>query len=718
MMNRKYKWMFMIIGVSVFCIGAFSGCGGKVQEKDNLPTRSGLVSQENGITDQTGEEDNGWENSTCCYREDLSRWDDDYESGDEEVIYLAQYDKQGNKLQEFSYAEFGMEDELYIEILAARDHELLFSYELDDDEWDIYSVPLEHKDGKETVAFDKISMVCKGLPWGVYLYGDDDYLIFGNGKSILEVCRADKNYKKIRADVRDLTLFRQRADEENRLIYFGGSSKEGYQGLFAYAVGGGTIRQVTSRDCMNTLFAMGGGKLFYTAVRSENGGLCYDLFQYDNAVGETTTLATESEIVGKMPAAPTEGSDVVREIRYQDGKIYMEVWAKQEKYVLCCDAASRELTVEEGIKCLVEHTESKLDEPLYDADAEYGNANGQNIFISASMPDGGIGLREYTLQGEFVRNVYTHYCGEIWNLLYANNEELIFGVGGEDDEDIYSVPLRKVDGNDFPVMGEAKRICKVSEYGACIRSGNIYADADYLVYVSNVHEAAVYDRKAGKHIDIKNMPRTNFYFAAGSGKISQNRVGDCFIYCTKPYGKNEDKYAFSYWRPGEDHLTMIDKRCYTAASRACDTERNQVIYELDDGIWCYNIKDGKRRKLLDIKDVETFIRKHAEKFFYAELFVDRDQLYIVDTVSGCCGSFDLEKGGEIRYEEKFSEMLKEDEGFYVETIEQTEGKFLITLTPTDEDSDLPCRYRYYEPQTAEGKTLSPTDKEMLYFKLH
>lgn len=708
-------------GVYAFCMGMFTGCG-SVQEKDELPALSGLVSEENGIAGEAEEEDyDRAANSMCCYREDLSRWDDDYEGEDEEVTYLAQYDKQGNKLQEFSYSQFGMEDELYIEILAARDHELLFSYEpnpTESDKRDIYSVPLEHKDGKEIVAFDKISMVCKGLPSDYYLYGDDDYLIFDNGNSILEVCRADKNYKKIRADVKGITLFRQRADEENRLIYFGGSSKEGYQGLFAYVVGGETIRQVTSRDCMNTLFAMGGGKLFYTAVRSENGGLCYDLFQYDNATGENTTLATETEIVGKMPAAPTEGSDVVREIRYRDGKVYMEVWAKQEKYVLCCDAASRELTVEEGIKCLVEHTESKLDEPLHDADANYGNANDQNIFISSSMPDGGMGLREYTLQGEFVRNVYTHYCGEIWNLLYANNEELIFGVGGEMDEDIYSVPLRKVDGNDFPVMGEAKKICKVSEYGGCIWYGNMYADADYLVYVCNIHEASVFDRKAGKHIDIKNMPATNFYFATDSGKVSQNRVGDCFIYCTKPYGKNEDKYAFSYWRLGEDHLTIMDKRCYTAAPRACDPERNQVLYGLDDGIWRYDIKNGKRTKLLDEKDMEAFFKKYAKESVDGDLFVDRDRLYIVNTWGeGCCGSFDLENGGGIQYEEKFSEMLKEDSEVYDSSIKQAEGKFLITMEP-DDDSDLPCRYWYYDPQTAEGKKLSPTDKEMLYFELY
>lgn len=742
----KFKRMLMLMGVSVFCMGMVTGCGA-VQEnglnrtndtKDvtNMETEpdtergevsalSGLVSQENGIPAEMPEDMEGeseeyfpcdWENSTCKYKEDLTRWDDDYEGEDIETTYLTQYDHQGNKLQEFSYCEFGMKDELGIEILTVRDNELLFSYDgsYEDDGYDIYSVPVEHEGGKETLAFDRISMVCKEVPSEVYIYGDDNYLVFENGNSIVEVRRAEKNYRKIRADVKGLTLFTQQMDEEKKVIYFGGSSKEGYQGLFAYVVGSGTIRQVTSQDCMSTLFAMGEGKLFYMVVCSENGRLCYDLFQYDNATGENTTLATEAQIVGKIPTAPTEGSDMVREIRYRDGKLYIEVWAKQETYVLCCDVASRDLTVAKGIKCLVEHTESKLDEPLHNADANYGNANDHNIFISSSMPDGSIGLREYTLQGEFVRNVYTHYCGKVWNLLYVNNDEMFFGVGIE-EQDIYSVPLRRMEGNDFPVMSEAKRVCKISGYGDFIAQGNFYADADYLVYVTNCHEAIVYDRHEGKRVKINNMPQINFYFATDAQKVARNMVGDCFVYCTKPYGKNEYKYAFSYWRLGDDKLTIMDKRCHTAASRVCDSARNQVIYQLGDGIWCYDIKNDKRRKLLDEKDIDAFYKKNRKKAFCLDLFVDRDLLYLVDTVSGSCGSFDLEKGGEIRYEEKFAEMLKEDGEYHVDEIWQAEGKFLITMTAEDE---LPSRYRYYDPQTAVGRELSPNDKEMLYFWLH
>lgn len=662
-----------------------------------------------------------WANSTCSYKADFSRCDDeDEEYEGENAIYLVQYDDQGNKLQEFSYSQFGMEDQWDIEILTVRDNELLFSYDMesyDDDEYDIYSVPVEHENGKEMLVFDKISMVCKGIPSEEFIYGDDDYLVFENwNNSIIEVCRAEKNYRKIRVDVKGLRLFSQQADEENRVIYFGGSSKKGYQGLFAYVVGGGTIRPVTSQECMSTLFATGEGKLFYTVTYSGNGKLCYDLFQYDNATGENTTLVTEEQIVEKMPVAPTEGSDMVREIRYGNGKLYMEVWAKQEKYVLCCDVVSRELTVEKGLKYLVEHTESKLDEPLHNADADYANANDQNIFISSSMPDGSIGLREYTLQGEFVRNVYTHECGEEWTLLYANNEELLFGVGDSDEKDIYSVPLRRMDGNDFPVMSEAKRVCEVDEYGACVWEGNFYADKDYLVYVANIHEAKVYDRKAGKFVKIKNMPQTNFYFA-NYGRVAQNRVGDCFVYCTKPYGKNDDKYAFSYWRLGEDKLTIMDKGCFTAASRVCDPARNQVIYELQDGIWCYDVKKDKRRKLLDKKDLEAFCEKHGkEEFSACDLFVDGDRLYLVETLSGCCGSFDLEKGGEIRCEEEFTGILKHDDGM-VDRIRQAEGKFFITMRG-GEDDDPSRQYRYYDPQTTEGRVLSPSDKEMLFFQMY
>jgi len=712
----------MFIGIAGLSLGLLAGCGAKDKndvnnvKTVNETTISGLVVQENGIleTAHEGIEDDGgityaydWANNFCKYS--------DY------YTYIIQYDYQGKELQKFSYKKFGMEDISEIEILEILDDKLLFSYySYNSNAYDIYSVPIQHEDGKEVIKFDKKQKICKDILFSYYIYGNSSYFVLDAFESIIEVSQEKKEYREIDTGIEGISLTpisdKLIAREED-VVYFSGIAGEEYKGIFSYTLGSGIIKHITDKDTMNTIFTSCDGKLFYTATRPEDGGMCYDLIQYDNKSGENTVLATEEQITSKMPDKPTENSDIVRELCYKDGYVYMEVWAKQKPYVLSCNVATHELEFVKNLKFLVKHTEEKLEKPLSNANANYGNANDHNIFITVPGDYNYDILKEYTLQGEFVRNVYTHYFGNMWTLVYANNDELFFNVGDERGAAIYSVPLHFVDGNDFPVMDKAEKVVDVDGYYGCVWQGNFYADSGYLVYVSNNHNAEVYDRKRKKFIKIKNMPETCFSFITDSQHVALKHIDDCFVYATKPYGNGEDKYAFSYYKLGTDKLKFIDKRCYTSASKICDHKRKQVIYELYDEVWCYDMNNDKKKKLLDKKDIKAFYKSHNKKrdpMF--DLYMDRDKLYIVDTVSECCASFDLEKGGKLQYEEVFSEMIKEKGDYWASDIQQAEGKFLIKLS---DDHYYGCfQYRYYDPETNTGKELSENDKEILYFQLY
>lgn len=720
MMKKRF---FIFIGAVWLSLGLLAGCGAKNENGARTPdeiTISGLVTQENGISgavrqDMAGNNENicnyDWENSFCKYKKKHKK-----------ITSLLQYDQQGKKLQKFSYKEFGMEDISEISILEILDDRLLFSYysynnNTYDGTYDIYSVPVWHENGKEIIKFDKKQKICKNIVYTDFIYGNSSYLIFDSPDGITELCLENKEYKKIHTNPEELTLLQMPDTSitgEGNVIYFSGSIKNEYKGIFSYLPGSGTIWQVTDKDMINSIFANSGDKLFYTATSTGDGGICYDLLQYDGTNGENTTLVTKQQIINAMPAVPAENIDLIHELRYNDGYVFMEVWAKQKPYVLSCNVATKEIKVMHDTNCLVKHTEEKLEKPLSNANANYGNANDHNIFVPDNDDDISYTLKEYTLQGEFVRNVCTHYCGKVWTLLYADNKELFFSVGNEDDTEIYSVPLRLADGNYFPVISRAEKICNVDDgYGGWIWRGDFYADSAYLVYITNYHQAKVYDRKREKFINIKNMPETSFCFAIASNHIALNKIGNCFVYCSKPYG---EEYAFSYYQPGTDKLTFIDKKCYTSASKACDPERHQVIYEMDDGIWCYDIKNNKKIKLLDTKDIEAFYKSHKKKNPSYDLYVEGDLLYIADTCSEFCASFNLEKNGELRYEKTFSEMIKAEGNYWASDIQQAEGKFLIRLSNDNEYEDY--KYQYYDPETGTGKKLSINDKEILYFRLY
>ena len=144
---------------------------------------------------------------------------------------------------------------------------------------------------------------------------------------------------------------------------------------------------------------------------------------------------------------------------YEDGILKLEVYDKGKSVVFSVDIQTGKMQREREGR-LEKQQEYQLKKPLVNADKKYKNANNHNVFIKKIIDDNGIDdvLDEYTLDGKFVRRIFTHDLYD-WSLVYANDKELIFRVYGENKKGyFYTVPLLNVDGNDFPQMAKAKKI--------------------------------------------------------------------------------------------------------------------------------------------------------------------------------------------------------------------------------------------------------------------
>ncbi len=62
------------------------------------------------------------------------------------------------------------------------------------------------------------------------------------------------------------------------------------------------------KDERSMLYQGGEDKLFYTAVKEENGSLCYDVYQYDCKTGGKSVFLTEEQIRNALTEKPEEGN--------------------------------------------------------------------------------------------------------------------------------------------------------------------------------------------------------------------------------------------------------------------------------------------------------------------------------------------------------------------------------------------------------------------------
>lgn len=397
--------------------------------------------------------------------------------------------------------------------------------------------------------------------------------------------------------------------------------------------------------------------------------------------------------------------DLIREIGYEEGTLKLAINVKGKCVLLACDTKTGKL-VQEGEGKLQKTQEYLQEKPLTNADKNYTNANDYNVFVQRLENDMNYVLDEYTLDGTFVRHIFTnnfHCTNQTWKLLYANNQELIFYVEDYDlGNYLYTVPLMLADGSSFPQMEKAKKICKCNKELEEPRQGDVYADSDYIVYQDGMYQIHVYDRKKKTFVKIKGIPETNMYLSG--------LVGKYFILSSKPYKeKGKEKYAFSYYKIGSDQIHIMDPACYTSAAAIGDKKRKQVIYALRKGIWTYDLKQDKKKRLV----------KWNKKDYVSEMCIRKDRLFVFTGEKDEVYSYSLTgKEKQLHYEKELTETLKKfeqqnDLELVIDSVDVVNNKICIHSWQDDEYLIYLC----YDPATKQLKKVRKSDPEMLYFLL-
>ena len=653
-----------------------------------------------------------WATSHCAYRtEELPDGDGDDEEDDEWQEWLVQCDYQGNVLQKIPEKKFDTE---MITFLDVSENEILFSEE--SDQINVYSVPVIWKDGKEEIAVDKKQLVFENYLDSrfkdfKYIASTKECILFQYdfGYKMAEYDRRSKKFSKI--EYNNVPL----EDEDGDIIYQNNNdsfvffaTQRSESAAYHYNYETKKVQEIT-RDQKYMLYQAGEDKLFFTAVKGEKSGLSYDVYQYDCKNGKKSVLVTEEQIRNVLSEKPEEGMDLIREIAYEDGKVKLEINVKGKGVLLCCDTQTGKL-VQEGEGRLQKTQEYPLEKPLTNANQNYIYANDYNVFGLISEDKNNCCLDEYTLDGKFVRHIFTNnFCDtKYWYLLYASNEELIFSVSGKEDKYLYTVPLVLVDGSSFPQMEKAEKIVEmeIEEYDS-----GLYADKNYIIFTDEMAQIHVYDRKKKTFVKVKGIPKTDMNLVTNVGNYS---IFDSIAYYTTKNGKAKD--AFSYYKTGSDQLHIMDPMC--DGPIIGDEKRKQVIYVRGTKIWTYDLKHNKK---------ECLVKGNKKDDIY-EMCIWKDRLYVFTTGEMIDGestngystdvySYSLEgKDKQLYYEKDFTEALKK--------FEQENDKNLLLADFSVVNNKIYIRseaddyYLCYDPAVKQLKQVRKNDPEMFYFLLN
>ena len=724
------KRIINVVIVLTFCL--LTGCTNKSSDVSTQETKnlSVLTDDEDETLRSTGYVEDIWENSHFVYEVEYMDPDDEDEEDEEEL--LLQKDSDGTITEQIRFGKLALLSSggEYVEILGVTDKEIICIDEEDThyETGALYCIPLSFCDGREEVLYDKKEVIWKGSSETtnalsfVACIGDYVLCEYANNACI-EFNR--QNQKTVSIDGEKKERYSYYSDAIQGYCYTGdyilcSRCIEGEQkGIYVHKAGTKTAELVTESDAEGTMIAVGDGKFYYTDLMDGARNSLYDVWQYDCEQKNNRRILTREQIENILPEKPSAGCDLIRELKAADGKLYIEVRYADQVHVVSYAEDTEELKLENGIKELVRHKDYKLSTPIADANMRYTCCNDHNLYINQSEV-----LVERQLDGTYVRTIRMRGG----RLLYANNEELIVAYPNQKQTDVlYSVPLRQLDGNDYPDFNKKEKLLKISKWkDTNIWDGDLYADQQYLVYITNDHEFRVFDRKKKAFVALANLPQSNHYF---NGSVFDSLCGDCFVFNTKPFGKNDDQYGFSYYRMGDKKVTRIDPQCYTAAEYVCDSERNQILYERADDIgkkdwtneiWRYDIESGGKKRLFSENEWKKALEKNGigkGENDYGQWYMYQDRLYIVGSI---VLSLDLKDCQEVRLEKEMTEQMKEGKQEYVSSLGIVEGKFLTEKVEMDEDDEEiegTERYFCYDMETKEGKELTDRDPEYLYLSL-
>lgn len=726
-MKKKLKGTVAI--VLLFCL--LTGCADKVSDVATQETKNLSVLTDEGdeslLSGDGGAED-VWENNHFSYEREYMDPDDEEEEDEEDL--LLQKDSDGTITEQIRFGKLALLSSRgdYVEILGVTDKEIICTDEEDKnyETGALYCIPLSFYEGKEEVLYDKKEVIWEGssdITGSLsFVACIGDYILCDDVGECIEFNR--HNQETVRMDSGKNEQYTYYWDAIQGYCYTGEYilcsryTEEEQEEIYVHKIGTKTAEPVTESNAEGTMVAVGEGKFYYTDLIDADQNSLYDVWQYDCEQKKNRKILTREQIEDILPEKPSAGCDLIREMKVADGKLYIEVRYADKGHVVSYAEDTEELKLENDIKELVRHRDYKLSTPIADANMRYTCCNDHNLYINQA----GV-LIERQLDGTYVRTIRMRGGRR----LYANNEELIVAYPNEEQTDVlYSVPIRQLDGNDYPDFNKKEELVRIGErYYTTIWDGELYADRNYLVFMTNDHEFKVFDRKKKAYVTLANDPQANHYF---NGSVFDSLCGKCFVFNTKPFGKNDDQYGFSYYRMGDKKVTRIDPQCYTAADYVCDSARSQIIYERADDIgkkeweieiWRYDMKSGGKERLFSGSEWERVLKKKGvSKFgFVSQWYVYQDRLYIVGST---VLSLDLKDCQEVRLEKEMTEQMKEGKRENVSSLGIVEGKLLIGKVEVDEDGeDIAGTERYfcYDMETKEGKELTDRDPEYLYLSL-
>ena len=722
----------------------------------------------------------GWANSHFYYEVDYKG-------------HLLQKDSEGNVINQFPVSKLallsGADDGEDVSIMCVTDSEIIcedhrLNYSNETEQQAVYSVPLSFSEGEETPVYDKKEILCQkefdfenedfisylsqALSHGDYLLCEsmDSMLTEDSSYSYGEIDRNTKEPVAISEEKKDEYMLYAHS-EENRTWgelegdyvllekYTDFSSdkeikkakgKSSYV-IYAHEIGSGKVTVLTEQESADTMIAHGDGKYFYTALSGDDGKIRYDVWMYDGEAAENKIIISEDYLVSLLPNEPPENCDLIRALRYQNGKLYIEVRYSGETHVLSYEVETGKTVMEQAVKELVHHPDYQIEKAIKKANAKYSYANDRNLYTQIE----GEGIEQRTLDGKYIRTIHPGKNGEgNLVLMYVNNEEMILqdysGPSKKESEVgyIYSVPFEQIDGVDYPNVSKKKLIFSLEDMGngAYAFYGGLYANSRYVVYMLNFHEFSVYDRKKKTHIKIKNLPQTSHGFANGQSGI-QNAVSDNYaVFNTKPVSESDEgsEYAFSIYKMGDNKSTIIDSKCNTAADYTLDSDK-RVIYERlgekEKTEYCsYDIKSGKKEVLFTSDDMDKLNKKMKKKLgkkgegAYYIFSMYGEKLYVGD--GDFVYTYDFAGDKKLVCDEKmskavtaFSRGTNKKHKYWLEAKGVVEGKYLFTRDEyisegdgiDDDEKVVGYSYFYYDMEKETWREVTKKDAEYLYFAL-
>lgn len=385
--------------------------------------------------------------------------------------------------------------------------------------------------------------------------------------------------------------------------------------------------------------------------------------------------------------------------------------------------------------------EEKLEPPqkesllILNANEKYPNANDEMVYFVTEEGN----VEQRSLDGVYQQ---TYSLGEEEpELLYVDNSEILW----LDDSDwpkpcsIMRTPIKKTKSGQDLKVDETEKLLSLQgdnepeggSGGLCGKPGTVFANADYIVFVSDYsRKINVYDRKKKKKIFSKKSSLFSQYTISAVSAV----CGDQIIFNTDMVSEKpaEEKYEFSIYRLGDKQARMIDSRCFSKAAYIADPARNKVYYQIreDQSIWEYDCQTEKKREAISEEELRVCYNKNGlvwdEAYFDDSLFVDGNRLYFVkDQKNPLIFSCDLTNSSQsFCYERELTEAVHNqtkysESGSEGQRLAILEGKLLLYWSDAEADY-----YACLDIETKTGKLIGKSgwlfqvrDPEMIYFAL-